>query len=77
MIDTQPTPSKALSNLLAWLKANENVIKAGGIAEKAKLDDAGMSQIRSGERIPRLPTLTRLRVAAQEFGFDPTKDYTV
>lgn len=70
-----PTPSKALANFLAWLKSNENVIKAGGIAEKAKLDDCAMSLIKSGDRVPRLATLTRLRLAAQEFGFDPAKEY--
>ena len=62
--------AKHLARLRAWLEANKDVVKTGGLAHRAGLDDAAMSLIAAGTRVPRPATLAKLLDEATAFGFD-------
>jgi len=72
-MENAPTQTQILTRLIHWLKSNSDVVKAGGLAHRAELDDAAMSLILAGKRKPRAATLARLTEAAKALGFDQEK----
>lgn len=64
-----------MPRLLRWLNQNETVIKAGGLGTYAGLNASGMSNVVSGNRMPRPATVAKLLEGAAKYGFDKSQEY--
>jgi len=64
-----------MANVDAWLTLETAVVKATGIATKAKLNARILQTMRDGERILTEAEVHALETAAGPYGYRPSKTY--